>query len=177
MINKSPFYYTYTIWLLLITIYSLVNTPLEDMTLLTSTLNETYHPSICHPLFYKLALLRNRYRTQFLIHGLWIEKCQECRECSYPTFCPPVSFFNQTDLTPLYSNLSMDYFPGGDPRYNKLLEHEWIKHGSCTNLTELQFFTRSLQLYRFHQPIIQSNCSLTQKQCFLMFDHNLQPIN
>ena len=104
-----------------------------------------YSPPICTPNYYRLALLPIDH-TQWLIHGLWIEQCKECSSCSYPTECQKENY-NVTLLRPIYKQLFEEWYPGGNPEQNKLLFHEWTKHGTCFNTSQLEYFNKTIFLF------------------------------
>jgi len=115
-----------------------------------------YAPFVCTPTYYRLDMLRH-YNT-WQIHGLWIEQCQECLACGYPSFCKNVQY-NSSLLDPIKTQLAQYWYPG-------LLQHEWFKHGSCFpgNITEFDYFNMTLQLF-YHLDI--NNCTkISQKECF-----------
>ena len=104
-----------------------------------------YSPTTCTAKYYRLSLLKKN--DTFLIHGLWIEQCEECPTCGYPSFCESACKFNISKLAPIYDRIQENWFPGENPLNNSLLSHEWCKHGSCTNMTELAYFNMTLGLY------------------------------
>ena len=143
---------------------------------------ENYHPRYCTPTLYKFALLNSKSHNRYMIHGLWVEECAECNySCGYPTFCniAEKNNFNVSQLIPIWKNLTVDYFPGGNPEYNNLLKHEWLKHGTCTNFTELSFFTNTLIIYQklMHNNFIDKYCNPKINQCFFYLDPFFHIIN
>jgi ribonuclease I len=128
-----------------------------------------YSPDTCDPIYYRFSLLKKN--NTFLIHGLWPQSCFDCSDCGFPSFCHKCSF-NIGNLEPLFPRLQKDWFPGGDPRHNGLLTHEWCKHGTCTNMTDIKYFNTSLNIYDMliSKGLIQT-CSDT---CYFNLDHNLR---
>lgn len=131
----------------------------------------TYSPKNCTPDYYRFSLLKSG--NEWLIHGLWIEQCNACGvTCGYPTFCNNIPF-NISDLTPLFTPLSKNWYPGGDPNKNTLLSHEWSKHGTCfDNWTQYQYFNTSLGIY---DQIIDNNLLSTcnKSSCYFLLDDTL----
>jgi ribonuclease T2 len=80
---------------------------------------------------------------EFSIHGLWPEYINN----SYPSYCNNTTKFDLDKLKSLEMVLN-DYwssYEGSNPSFWK---HEYMKHATCVpNVTELQFFTNTLNLY------------------------------
>lgn len=90
--------------------------------------------------YYKLAEFRDD-GDRWTLHGLWAERSAD----DWPEFCSGPAF-NETALLPLEPKLQHDW-----PNYHgsalALHRHEYNKHGKCTGLTELEYFTRTLDAY------------------------------
>lgn len=113
-----------------------------------------YHPPYCDPSTFIFALLylndgfevptyRRRVTPGYKIHGLWPERCVgEPSNQTYPSYCRKVHF-NRTALNGIYNKLQKVWYPDAG-----LLQHEWVKHGSCcNNLTEYEYFERVLKVW------------------------------
>lgn len=139
---------------------------------------ENYHPKRCTILSYRLALLRDSPDQSWLIHGLWPEVCEECPSCGYPTFCNPRAVWNQTALDPIAQTIQTLWYPGVPLPNNTLIVHEWLKHGSCTDLTELEYFNTTICLYRNmqEQGMIAKRCKGRQTQCSLLLNADFESI-
>ena len=139
-------------------------------------LTSSYSPKECNATYYRLDLLREN-STSFLVHGLWIEQCAQCKQCGYPSMCARCQF-NIYTLKPLFNALRANWFPGVDPRNNSLLMHEWCKHGTCTNMTQLDYFNKTLALYtELKQRDLLSLCDLSQNECSFSVDANFTIAN
>lgn len=141
--------------------------------------NYIYSPSTCTPDYYRFSLLKNN--NTFLIHGLWVEECAECPTCGYPSFCNQnnpnnqshvICNFDYRKVQPLWSSLQNLWYPGNQSaKNNKLLAHEWCKHGVCTNLTELQYFNTSLSLYKILvNDGLLDLCDYGKEECYFVVD-------
>ena len=116
-------------------------------------------------LTYILALERceNAKPDSYTIHGLW----PQYNETSWPQYCNATEEFDYEVLEPLYPQLDKNW--QSCPEYNHterwFLKHEWLKHGTCTNFTEYQYFSTGLALY----DIIKWRkiCPMNKKQCLL----------
>lgn len=138
-----------------------------------------YSPKQCDPDYYRFSLLKKN--GTFLIHGLWIEECSQCTQCGYPSFCNQTcdpSDFNVTELAPLFPRLAKYWYPANNPKVNPILAHEWCKHGTCTNMTMLDYFNTSLNIY---DTLVSENlldlCDPQDSQCYFILDNNLHITN
>jgi hypothetical protein len=136
-----------------------------------------YSPKVCTPDYYLFSLLKSN--DTFLIHGLWVEECNECPTCGYPTFCNVVNSnctFNITSLKSLINQLDKLWYPGNNiNKIDQLLTHEWCKHGLCTNFTEFQYFNKSLSIYdRIVNQGYLDSCDYNQEECGFKLDINFR---
>jgi ribonuclease I len=126
-----------------------------------------FSPPVCTPTYYRFDLLRQH--ETFLIHGLWIEQCKECLSCGYPSYCPQSTcdiandcHFNISELAPIKDELDKYWFNG-----TNLLQHEYCKHGTCTNLTEYEYFATALKIYK---TLDLDKCDYSKKECWFYFN-------
>lgn len=78
----------------------------------------------------------------FTLHGMWPSRNGATDVESYPCACTNEAF-DQTQLKPVLSE-AQKYWPslmGPNPSF---WAHEWTKHGTCTGLTQLQYFNMTL---------------------------------
>jgi ribonuclease I len=114
---------------------------------------------------YMLALERCKGAppSGFTIHGLW----PQYNQTSWPQYCNTTDKFNYTALTPLLPQI--DKYWGTCTQFNHteewFLQHEWLKHGTCTPFTEAQYFGTGLALYQILPWAIQ--CPADIEQCLL----------
>ena len=99
-------------------------------------------------------------RSYYTIHGLWP---------NYGFYCNSSSF-NLTEIAPMRESLE-EYWPSCFDHSNEWLwEHEWNKHGSCTNMSQLGYFSKGLELRQKYS----NECNLST--CDLCFDMNFSEI-
>lgn len=91
------------------------------------------------------------------IHGLW----PNYKTSGYPQFCTDESYDPTMPYQLGYVTMTTNWPSVIDAvdDYASFWEHEFTKHGTCTHLTQLQYFQETLKLYsRFPTPdIITSN--------------------
>uniref|UniRef100_A0A6C0JUR8 Uncharacterized protein n=1 Tax=viral metagenome TaxID=1070528 RepID=A0A6C0JUR8_9ZZZZ len=107
----------------------------------------SYTPSYCTPTLWRLDML-SQYNTSFQqvwkVHGLWVERCAECESCGYPSDCKTCNF-NISLLAPILPEIKRFWFTPGN--LSDFLQHEYCKHGTCTNYTEIEYFNTTLSIY------------------------------
>jgi len=120
-----------------------------DMYLFTMS----YEPEFCYEHYtsdFPACIKPNmNYSTHLVIHGLW----PECSTGSYPQNCRPqdAALDPQVirDLAPEFTKLWPDA-KNPDPDPTKGMDfyaHEWSKHGTCTSLTQHQYFEAAFDTY------------------------------
>lgn len=92
---------------------------------------------------YVFQMLRECAGNRTTIHGLWPEWGEWCAG-------PP---FSPTAVAPVASRLQQ-WWPSceGDDNATAFHGHEWAKHGRCTELTQLAYFTTALDLRDTYAP-------------------------
>jgi ribonuclease T2 len=98
---------------------------------------QTY-PGCANPLPY--------WGTHFTIHGLW----PQYATTGYPASCDSEPF-DETIPQQIGESTMVQYWPNvqaepGSSSYTSFWAHEWTKHGTCTHLTQLQYFETAIQL-------------------------------
>jgi len=112
-----------------------------------SLLFQSPHPSqLPYPVFrsnvhYSLVLFLHS-SGDYSIHGLWPEAVQRVQYCD--------GIYDESQLISILDQLQA-YWYSFDHNSRDFWKHEYIKHGTCTNLTELQYFKKVLEL--FHRAI------------------------
>ena len=117
--------------------------------------------------------------TYWTIHGLWP---------NWQLFCEaPV--FNVTLLTPIRSSLDRWWKSCFNHTNEWLWNHEWTKHGSCSGMDQLTYFSTALNMLgnysnQCYNHTGDSRCDnhagdsiLFNKECSLCFDRNLRQVN
>ncbi len=110
---------------------------------------------------YVFSMQKCDAKSEWTIHGLWPQWGQSCGKG-----------FDEKVLNPIRAELDKNWLscPGHSSTNVQFWTHEWTKHGTCTNFTQLQYFTESLKL---HQRV-KSKCAQTNGECRLCIDRNLQ---
>ena len=105
---------------------------LAQITTFSSLLNPEFN-------YYKFAEFHDG--SNWSLHGAWPERSARY----WPQFCQG-SPFNATALDALQPRLEKDW-----PNYwgssAALHKHEYLRHGTCSGLTEVNYFNRSLNAY------------------------------
>ena len=97
----------------------------------------------------------------FSIHGLWVDPVSYCQNIS----------FDYGALAPILPRLQQDWRSCYETNA-EFWAHEWEKHGTCFNMTQLDYFSRGLDL--FYQ--YRNNCSSGSVDCNICFDVNFTHI-
>ncbi len=117
--------------------------------------------------YYNFALLKCDQSANFTIHGLW----PTIDEYDWPQYCNTSSYFNETAIEILQPELQ-SYWTSCYQTDLKFWGHEWLKHGTCTNLTEFEYFRKTLDLYYFVRDnrLIEEKCHHEANQCMISFN-------
>lgn len=116
---------------------------------------------------YMLSLQRcpNANPGEYTIHGLW----PQYNSTSWPQYCNISKHFNWPTLrnSSIMPQLRRDWMTCKS--YHKpeesFLKHEWLKHGTCTPFTEIQYFSAGLASYDIlNWPNL---CDPDQKACMM----------
>lgn len=90
---------------------------------------------------YYLVLLESSGSFPYSIHGLWPQITRR----HWPQFCTDQSF-DLARLQPLVSELHKYWHSSRGPD-RRFWKHEWEKHGTCTGMTEYDYFSKTLELF------------------------------
>lgn len=100
--------------------------------------------------------------SNWSIHGLWPEQREYCHKVP----------FNYSALSPILTELD-SHWKSCYETNEKFWSHEWKKHGTCSNMSEYEYFNRGLSL--FYQ--YRNNCTnKDSKECNLCFGHDYEPV-
>ena len=91
--------------------------------------------------YYYLSLKRVNKDTLWSIHGLW----PQYSDNSYPQFCKNIQF-DIEKLQPIILDLNRFWYSGIEPN-EAFWKHEWEKHGTCTGMTEVEYFRKALECF------------------------------
>eukprot|EP01035_Chromulina_nebulosa_P020890 gene20890-27079_t len=84
----------------------------------------------------------------FTLHGLW----PQYSSGGYPASCTTEAFNSSIPVAVGYDDM-IKYWPNvqyaeSDPQYDSFWEHEWTKHGTCTTLSQEEYFSAGLNLIK-----------------------------
>lgn len=86
------------------------------------------------------------WEANFVIHGLW----PQYSTGGYPSTCTDEQFDNNV-IDIIGIDTMNKYWPNvksnvTDPDYNSFWQHEWTKHGTCSPLTQIEYFNTTINL-------------------------------
>ena len=107
----------------------------------------SWTPGFCYNQSYPGCLNPQEYwGNNFTIHGLW----PQYSVSGYPSYCTSEPFDDDVPLqigwdtmTELWPDVQ---YNEDDPKYDSFWEHEWSKHGTCSGLTQTEYFGAGLNL-------------------------------
>ena len=93
--------------------------------------------------------LKKCWQSNWTIHGWWPDH----NKTSWPQFCDPrrYSEFNVTYLEEKLGDRLRQWWspcPEWKQPAEHFWQHEWEKHGTCTNNTPLEYFGRTLNIFQ-----------------------------
>jgi len=141
------------------------------------TISTLFSPNRSNTRFYYLSLI-NEGNNKWSIHGLW----PQYSPTSYPTYCGKVSF-DITKLELILPELNQYWYSENktEQKNEEFWKHEYVKHGSCvfTPLTELEYFEKTLELYKsaLGQNLPLSHYNKKTKKCLIPVDLSFNFIN
>ena len=88
------------------------------------------------------------WTTQFTLHGLWPEYTT-----GYPESCTDEAFDASSVENAIGLDVLNQYWPNvkanqDDSAYTSFWEHEWTKHGTCSGLSQVDYFTAAINLLK-----------------------------
>lgn len=86
---------------------------------------------------------------QFNVHGLWYP--EEYCNCNSNPFYSECKTSNLSSLASIKTQM-YQYWNDYEADPTALWEHEWYKHGTCSNLTQLSYFSTALELLQKLNP-------------------------
>jgi len=104
--------------------------------------------------------------SNFTMHGLWP---QYTTTPGYPSYCTKEPF-DPSVTTSIGLPLMKHYWPNvkvadNNPDYTSFWEHEWEKHGTCTGLSQKQYFQYGIELIEmFGSPTILAEAGTIHRQ-------------
>ena len=98
------------------------------------------------------------WKTHFTIHGLWPQYSTD----GYPSYCSTEAFDSNVPTT-IGMDTMTKYWPDvkyseSSSNYDSFWEHEWTKHGTCSQLSQTDYFQDAIHLAEtFGTPAYLSN--------------------
>ncbi|TDH67906.1 hypothetical protein CCR75_004349 [Bremia lactucae] len=89
------------------------------------------------------------WRTHLTLHGLW----PELSGSAPPSFCSDEAFDadkieRELGIATLHQYWPDVKFKDASPQYAEFWKHEWTRHGTCSGLTQIDYFTHAIDLER-----------------------------
>lgn len=115
-------------------------------------LAQSWQPAFCHGKEQQYPGCRqpqSYWRSHLTLHGLW----PELSGSAPPSFCAGEPF----DADKIERELGIDtlhqYWPDvkfsdASPQYADFWKHEWLRHGTCSGLPQVSYFTEAVNLER-----------------------------
>lgn len=109
---------------------------------------QSWQPEFCYnqPTYVGCATPDADWNKYFTIHGLW----PQYSTGGYPADCTDEAFDDSTPQAVGYDNMVKNWpnvqAAEGSADYDSFWEHEWSKHGTCTGLSQYNYFTNTLNL-------------------------------
>lgn len=105
------------------------------------------------------------------VHGFW----PEYSVSKWPQWCNKSRYdeFTQAAIASIQDQLNTNWYPCPDWHITefKLLQHEWEKHGTCTDNTVLEYFSTALAAFRTAKSNDWYHCCDSAKhQCLIPFE-------
>lgn len=96
------------------------------------------YPGCAEPLPY--------WKTNFTIHGLWPQYATS----GYPASCTVEPFnpsiVDEVGLDTMITRWPDVKYDANNPEYDSFWEHEWTKHGTCSGLSQYEYFSAAIAL-------------------------------
>lgn len=86
------------------------------------------------------------WQTHFTIHGLWpeVQKGRHPEMCTAEPFDPKVvDRIGRSKMIHFWPNVKFNPTSG---EYDHFWRHEWQRHGTCSDLTQVAYFTHAIRL-------------------------------
>jgi len=115
----------------------------------------SWTPGFCYNQNYPGCLAPQEYwKTNFTIHGLWPQYSDSSySEDGYPSYCSSEAF-DSNIINEIGYNTMTEKWPNvqsvpEDADYDSFWDHEWSKHGTCSELSQLDYFDAALNLTEY----------------------------
>eukprot|EP01104_Vermistella_antarctica_P000648 TRINITY_DN10795_c0_g1_i1.p3 TRINITY_DN10795_c0_g1~~TRINITY_DN10795_c0_g1_i1.p3 ORF type:complete len:246 (-),score=31.53 TRINITY_DN10795_c0_g1_i1:983-1720(-) len=123
--------------------------------------------------YYLLSLQQCNETAPYTLHGLWPQWGNTCNG-------PPFSY---SDLSPIINEMDAWWPSCYGENDSDFWDHEWGKHGTCSDLSELEYFTTALKLCQNYNYVCQKQ--VVQKRgvesylpiCQMCFDEKFNKLS
>ena len=114
---------------------------------------------------YVLALQELCIDNQYTLHGLWADPENSCTSCTKERF-------NENNLSEAtLKDMNMYWMSCVNGNTNeKFWQHEWNKHGTCSGMSQEEFFSTAISLYKEYVDL----CPKGSKTCQICLTPTLQ---
>ena len=162
---------TWMFWVLGL-VFSTANeshSPMQNTTSFCYVLAYAWTAEFCQESFPGCQRPLPYWRSNFTMHGLWP---QYTVTPGYPSFCTKEPF-DPSVTASIGLPLMKYYWPNvkvadNNPDYTSFWEHEWAKHGTCTGLSQKQYFQYGIELIRtFGSPTILAEAGMCWSVCVI----------
>ena len=104
----------------------------------------SWTPGFCYHNSYPGCLQSQEYwKRNFTIHGLW----PQFWGSGYPSYCTNETFnVENVEWNPMIQRFPNVKYIETDPEYTSFWNHEWTKHGTCSGLSQQNYFQECLRL-------------------------------
>ena len=145
------------------------HSPMQNTTSFCYVLAYAWTAEFCQESFPGCQRPLPYWRSNFTMHGLWP---QYTVTPGYPSFCTKEPF-DPSVTASIGLPLMKYYWPNvkvadNNPDYTSFWEHEWAKHGTCTGLSQKQYFQYGIELIRtFGSPTILAEAGMCWSVCVI----------
>lgn len=123
-------------------------------------LAQSWQPQFCYGTKYPgCDYPQTFWKTHFTLHGLW----PQYGSGGYPSSCTKEAFdktipdkIGWSTMTTYWPNVKE---PETSSKYDDFWDHEWSKHGTCSNLSQYDYFDQSIKTLKLQgtPAVIQNN--------------------
>ncbi|DAZ94965.1 TPA: hypothetical protein N0F65_000060, partial [Lagenidium giganteum] len=115
-------------------------------------LAQSWQPEFCHGKENEYPGCRAPvpyWRSHLTMHGLW----PELEQGKHPGFCKGPAFDPEQIEKAIGLSTLVEYWPDvkvarGSPQYSEFWKHEWTRHGTCSGLGQVAYFSHAINLVR-----------------------------
>ena len=113
--------------------------------------------------YYVYGLVRCHHNaTDWTIHGLWPQN----NATFWPEYCRRDTPFNITAIEALLPKLRRYWMACDVGKDYEFWEHEWLKHGTCCSMQQVDYFNTTLRLYlKYYDTFFRYICEGDEYEC------------